>query len=45
MISVSKNFSKEKFPGKSYFYVDDSVLFTNYVLEEAEQFKNQLKGN
>lgn len=42
MISVSKIF-KEKFPGKSYFYVDDSVLFTNYVLEEAEQFKNQLK--
>ena len=23
--------------------LDDSVLFTNYVLEEAEQFKNQLK--
>ena len=42
MISVSKIF-KEKFPGKSYFYVDDSVLFTNYVLEEAEQFKDQLK--
>ena len=34
MISVSKIF-KEKFPGIIFFYVDDSVLFTNYVLEEA----------
>lgn len=41
MIFVSEIF-RNKFKGRSYFYVDDSVIFTNNVQEDEEQFKNQL---
>ena len=40
MISVSEIFRKQ-FNGASYFYVDDSVIFTNDVEEEGA-FKRQL---
>lgn len=41
MIFVAEIF-RNKFTGKSYFYVDDSVIFTNDVLEDEEQFRDQL---
>ena len=40
MISIAEIFRK-KFTGVSYFYVDDSVIFTNDVRED--NFKEQLK--
>lgn len=40
MIIVSRIFRNE-FSGASYFYVDDSVIFTNDVIET--EFKEQLK--
>lgn len=40
MIPISGIFSKV-FKGLSYYYVDDSIIFTNYVEEEA--FEQQLK--
>ena len=33
---------KKEFPGVSYFYVDDSVIFTNEVSEEKDDFEEKL---
>lgn len=34
---------KKDFPGVAYFYVDDSVIFTNEISEEGEEFTEKLK--
>lgn len=41
MIPISEIF-QEKFKGVSYFYVDDSVIFTNDILEDT--FEKQLEN-
>ena len=34
---------KKDFPGVAYFYVDDSVIFTNEISEEGDAFTEKLK--
>ncbi|ALP90569.1 MULTISPECIES: HD domain-containing protein [Clostridium] len=47
MIPISKEFDK-MFPGKSFYYVDDSVIYTNSKNASPEKFKqslNELNNN
>ncbi len=42
MIPISKEFDKI-FPGKSFYYVDDSVIYTNSDNASPEKFRESLK--
>ncbi|MEG0548659.1 MAG: hypothetical protein RR518_07630, partial [Coprobacillus sp.] len=42
MIPISKEFDK-MFPGKSFYYVDDSIIYTNSENASPENFKKSLK--
>ena len=41
MILVSNKFN-ETFPGKSFFYVDDSVIYTNDENADEQNFRSSL---
>ena len=43
MIPISKEFDKT-FPGESFFYVDDSVIYTNHDNAEINKFEDTLKN-
>ena len=43
MLIISDIF-KEEFPGVGYFYVDDSVIFTNEISEEDGKFSEKIKS-
>ncbi len=43
MVTISKAFEKT-FPGESFFYVDDSVIYTNSDNAQVENFKNSLEN-
>lgn len=43
MIKISEIFEKA-FSGKAVYYVDDSYIYTNRVIRDDEDFKEQLEG-